>query len=87
MICLTRLRRLSPIHGQTGLDKIKLPYVQAYRDCRGKVRHYVRRRGKPNVSLPGLPGSSEFMEAYQSAIAKDLHAPRLHGTMRAQSAI
>ena len=61
--------------GRPDLSKIKLPYVQAYRDCRGKVRHYVRRRGKPNVSLPGLPGSSEFMEAYQSAIAKDLHAP------------
>jgi enterobacteria phage integrase len=57
------------------MSKIKLRYVQAYRDCRGKVRHYVRRRGKPNVPLPGLPGSPEFMEAYQSAITTDVHAP------------
>jgi enterobacteria phage integrase len=57
------------------VSKIKLRYVQAYRDCRGKLRHYVRQRGKPNVPLPGLPGSPEFMEAYQSAIARDVHAP------------
>jgi integrase len=57
--------------GRSDVSKIKLRYVQAYRDCRGKLRHYVRRRGKPNVRLPGLPGSSEFMEAYQSAIATD----------------
>lgn len=57
------------------MSKIRLPYVQAYRDCRGKVRHYVRRRRKPNVPLPGLPGSPEFMAAYQDAIASDGHAP------------
>jgi enterobacteria phage integrase len=57
------------------MTMIKLPYVQAYRDCRGKVRHYLRRRGKPNEPLPGLPGSAEFMTAYQSALADDGHAP------------
>jgi integrase len=61
--------------GRSDVSKIRLPYVQAYRDCRGKVRHYVRRRGKPNMPLPGLPGSPEFMVAYQSAIAIDGHAP------------
>jgi integrase len=61
--------------GRSIVSKIKLPYVQAYRDCRGKLRHYVRRRGKPNVSLPGLPGSDEFMSTYQSALASDGHAP------------
>jgi hypothetical protein len=57
------------------VSQIKLRYVQAYRDCRGKLRHYVRQRGKPNVPLPGPPGSPQFMEAYQSAIASDGHAP------------
>lgn len=61
--------------GRSDVSKIRLPYVQAYRDCRGKVRHYVRRRRKPNVPLPGLPGSPEFMAAYQDAIASDGHAP------------
>ena len=61
--------------GGSDVSKIKLRYVQQYRDCRGKVRHYVRRRGKPSIPLPGLPGSAEFMEAYQSAIACDGHAP------------
>jgi integrase len=57
------------------VSKIELRYVQRYRDCRGKVRHYLRRRGKPNVPLPGLPGSPEFMAAYESAISSDGHAP------------
>jgi hypothetical protein len=61
--------------GRSEVSKIKLRYVQQYRDCRGKARYYVRRRGKPNVPLPGLPGSDEFMAAYQSALASDSHAP------------
>jgi len=61
--------------GGPDVSKIELRYVQRYRDFRGKVRHYVRRRGKPNVPLPGLPGSPEFMAAYASAIASDCHAP------------
>jgi hypothetical protein len=69
------------------MSKIKLSYVQTYRDCRGKVRHYVRRRGKPNVPLPGLPGSPEFMAAYQSAIASDGHAPpAVYDTRKGRSA-
>jgi integrase len=61
--------------GGSDVSKIELRYVQRYRDCRGKVRHYLRRRGKPNVPLPGLPGSPEFMTAYESAIADDTHGP------------
>jgi enterobacteria phage integrase len=57
------------------VSKIKLKYVQEYIDCRGKARRYVRRRGKPRIPLPGLPGSAEFMAAYESAIADDGHAP------------
>jgi integrase len=55
------------------VSKINLPYVQAYRDCRGKMRHYLRRPGKPRVPLPGIPGSAAFMAAYKSATAD--HAP------------
>jgi hypothetical protein len=32
-------------------DQIGDSALFVYRDCRGKVRHYVRRRGKPNVPL------------------------------------
>ena len=39
-----------------------------YRDRHGKLRRYVRRPGKRRVALPGLPGSPEFMEAYQDAM-------------------
>jgi integrase len=38
--------------------------VQSYRGY-----HYFRRRGSPYVQLPGIPGSAEFMAAYQSALA------------------
>ena len=50
------------------MTRVKLPFVQEYRDRHGHVRRYVRRRGRPNVPLPGLPGSSEFMAAYAEAI-------------------
>jgi hypothetical protein len=48
---------------------IKFRYIHEYRDRTGKLRRYVRRPGFPRVSLPGLPGSHEFMEAYQAATA------------------
>lgn len=51
------------------MTKIKLPFIHEYRDRDGNVRRYVRRRGYPKVTLPGLPGSPEFMEAYQAALA------------------
>jgi site-specific recombinase XerD len=50
------------------MSKIKLQFVQAYRDVRGKPRHYYRRNGR-RVPLPGLPGSAEFMAAYAAAHA------------------
>jgi integrase len=57
------------------MSKINLPYVQEYRDCRGKVRRYVRRPGKPRVPLPGIPGSAEFMASYESALAVNAPPP------------
>lgn len=55
---------------------LKLPYVHEYRDRHGKLRRYVRRRGFPRISLPGLPGSPAFMAVYQEAIASIAPAPR-----------
>ena len=44
-------------------------YVQSFVDRKtGAVFHYFRRRGYPRVRLPGVPGSREFMEAYQRAL-------------------
>lgn len=47
---------------------IKLPYIQRLRDRHGVIRHYYRRPGRPRVTLPGEPGSSEFMAAYELAL-------------------
>jgi hypothetical protein len=52
------------------VTRIELPYLHDYIDIRGKRRIVVRRRGFKNVPLPGLPGSPEFMAAYQAAIEK-----------------
>jgi integrase len=51
------------------MARIKLRYVNEYRDRHGKVRRYFRRPGSRGVKLPGLPGSIEFMDAYAAAIA------------------
>ena len=50
------------------MSKIRLSYIKRYRDRHGQLRHYFNRRGSPRVALPGLPGSAEFMEAYQIAL-------------------
>lgn len=51
------------------MSVIRLKFVQAFRDVRGKRRHYYRRGGQ-RVPLPGLPGSEEFMAAYAAAVAR-----------------
>jgi integrase len=62
------------------MTHFRLRYVQAFVDRKtGAVFQYFRRPGFPRVRLPGLPGSSEFMTAYQAA----LDGPRLEiGTSR-----
>jgi hypothetical protein len=37
------------------MTMIKLQYVKEYIDKTGKVRRYLRRKGKPSIPLPGLP--------------------------------
>jgi hypothetical protein len=51
-----------------GRGVIRLKYVHAFRDRTGRMRYYFRRHGKRNA-LPGLPGSSEFMDVYAALLA------------------
>jgi enterobacteria phage integrase len=55
--------------GYEPMTRIKLRYVNEFIDRHGKVRYYFRRPGSRSVPLPGLPGSIEFMAAYQAALA------------------
>jgi hypothetical protein len=65
---------------------IKLKYVQTF-TARGRRFYYFRRPGSPRIRLPGVPGSHEFMKAYEAALDD---GPRLEvgssrtrpGTMR-----
>jgi integrase len=48
----------------------RLPkYVHGYVDRHGKPRHYLRRPGRKEIPLPGLPWSTEFMDAYEAALS------------------
>jgi integrase len=49
--------------------KIRLKFVNGFRDRFGRVRYYFRRRGEKAIPLPGLPGSNEFMASYGMALA------------------
>ncbi|MFZ2081760.1 MAG: hypothetical protein WAV38_34930 [Xanthobacteraceae bacterium] len=49
------------------MAKLLLKYVEEFIDRHGKPHRYFRRAGK-RVRLPGLPGSVEFMAAYQAAL-------------------
>lgn len=48
--------------------EVRLKHVQAFEDRQGRWRFYFRKAGLPRVTLPGHPGSPEFMEAYQLAL-------------------
>jgi integrase len=49
---------------------IRLKRVQSFVNKRtGNVYHYFRRPGAKLVRLPGMPGSAEFMAAYQLAVS------------------
>jgi hypothetical protein len=47
---------------------IRLKYVKTEYHG-GKPYRYFRRRGFSTKALPGIPGSAEFMAAYQAALA------------------
>ncbi len=67
----------------SGMAKIELKYVQAFKDRHGRLRHYYRRPGCRRIALPGLPGSAEFMAAY--AAASDSIAPPPQGAGAART--
>lgn len=58
--------------------RVTLPYISHFFDRHGIERHYFRREGWPRATLPGKPGSPEFMEAYNSALAFIRPAPSLN---------
>lgn len=52
------------------MTRFRLKYVHEFRDRHGTIRRYVRKPGAAKrIPLPGLPGSAEFMETYQAALA------------------
>lgn len=53
---------------------VHLRYIQSFTDRHGVERHYFRRAGTKRTSLPGRPGSPEFMTAYHAAL-NDTPAP------------
>ena len=72
------------------MARLKLQFTNSFRDRHGRMRHYFRRPGCKAIALPGLPGSAEFMEAYQAALAgtpsavREIGASRTHaGTINA----
>jgi len=48
---------------------IKLKHVNSFYDRHGKRRHLVRVPGHKAKTLPGAPGSEQFMTAYYAALA------------------
>ena len=58
------------------MTRIRLPYIHRFLDRHGQARYHVRRAGRKRVALKGLPGSEEFMSAYQAALA-DLKPPEI----------
>jgi integrase len=58
------------------MSRIRLTFIHTYRDRHGRLRRYVRRPGSRRVALPGLPGSPEFMQAYQDAMSGPVIRPR-----------
>jgi integrase len=51
------------------MSRLRLKYVHSFVDHDGRPRHYFRRKGFKLTPLPGVFGSTEFMVAYQAALA------------------
>jgi integrase len=63
------------------MTRIRLKFVHAFVDRHGKARFYFRRAGFKPKPLPGLPGSAQFMAAYQDAF-QEPSRPRQIGSGR-----
>jgi hypothetical protein len=67
--------------------RLKLPrFVHGFVDRHGKPRFYFRRLGLKQVPLPGLPYSSEFMDAYQTALGTE-HRTEINASRTAPGTI
>ena len=66
------------------MASIKLKYVVEDVDRHGNVRIYFRRRGQKKIRLHGMPGSQEFMAAYQLALSGAFPAKRNDGPAKAE---
>jgi integrase len=64
------------------MTHIRLPYLHVFRDRHGKPRYYFRRPGFKQTPLHGAPGSTEFREAYEAALAGVTAPPREIGANR-----
>lgn len=62
------------------MTQLRLKYVHEFRDRHGKIRRSFRKKGQKKIPLPGLPGSPEFMEAYQAALAGQAIRPKPVGS-------
>src|SRR5262245_43400377 len=61
------------------MPSIVLKHVNSFTDRHGRQRHYARVPGRKAVSLPGLPGSAEVMQAYAAALEGVCDLPKVHG--------
>src|ERR1700730_12348006 len=52
------------------MARIRLKYLVEDVDRHGNVRCYVRVPGKPKIRIRGMPGSAEFMAAYDAALCQ-----------------
>ena len=48
---------------------LRLRFTVSDKDRHGNIRYYFRRKGEKKVRLDGTPGSTEFIDAYQKALA------------------
>ncbi|WP_247521599.1 hypothetical protein [Bradyrhizobium sp. 190] len=54
---------------------VRLKYLSEDVDRHGNVRCYVRAPGKRKIRIRAFPGTSEFMEEYQAAVASAGDSP------------
>jgi len=64
------------------MARLTLKFVHRFRDRHGKWRHYFRRPGFTQVSLPGLYASPEFMAAYTAALGGETSPKLVPGLSR-----
>ncbi len=62
------------------MTRIRLDYIYEFRDRHGKIRRYFRRPGFKRIPLPGVPGSDEFMMAYQLALTGQMQRVEIGAT-------